>query len=226
MEGKAAKQCEFANDIVAYLYRENSDAERNAFEDHLLACASCTDGFAEMAESRFAVYEWQREEFAPLETPKFTIPYDEPRLGLLAGLRDIVTIRWAVPAFAAAVLAVAVGLGSVFSGDEGLPIAVANVDTSSQATVRPDVIEPKTVNEPVVRIPDSPAKPIEAVDRRKSTLRPVRTVAVEKKPAFRAPRTVEQTRSAAVARAPALSADAEVDDSSLRLSDIFDSEGT
>ena len=70
--------CLFGEELVSYIYDELPIAARHSFEGHLLNCASCTAEFAELAISRLGVYEWHRDEFVPLETPRFAIPYAAP----------------------------------------------------------------------------------------------------------------------------------------------------
>lgn len=72
------KICEFGESIVSYMYDEMPAVERERFEDHLLNCTPCTDEFAAVADARYGVYEWNKEEFAHIQTPHFVIPYDEP----------------------------------------------------------------------------------------------------------------------------------------------------
>ncbi len=61
--------------MLAYLYAEMPGAERELFETHLAECGSCIDEFAELSNARYAVYEWQKLEFAPMETPEIVIPF-------------------------------------------------------------------------------------------------------------------------------------------------------
>lgn len=71
---KEKNRCHFADDLVAYLYNEMTEADSSVFENHLLDCSTCTDAFAEISDARFSVYEWQKVEFAPLATPHIVIP--------------------------------------------------------------------------------------------------------------------------------------------------------
>ena len=102
------RTCSRGEALLAYLYREMSPSERSGFEIHLADCSSCIDEFAELANSRFEVYEWRRLAFDPLETPDFVVPFNErapQRTGLsewLTSLREVFAFR---PAFAVGGLA-------------------------------------------------------------------------------------------------------------------------
>ena len=71
---KNSSNCEFAESIVTYMYGELPIGEQEDFEAHLKDCQLCIDEFAVISEARFSVYQWQRSEFAPLETPEIRIP--------------------------------------------------------------------------------------------------------------------------------------------------------
>ena len=74
------EECDRIAEIVPYIYGESSPAERYDFEAHLPECVPCTDELAAIAEARFAVYEWNREEFSSIPTPAFVIPYENTPL--------------------------------------------------------------------------------------------------------------------------------------------------
>jgi len=93
MSNNGNKQsCTHFAEIVSYIYDELTVDQRVGFESHLSDCEICRDEFAGISNARFAVYEWQREEFAPLASPTILIPYEAATVG-----RGIVaTIRgWA-----------------------------------------------------------------------------------------------------------------------------------
>ncbi|MBV9216236.1 MAG: zf-HC2 domain-containing protein [Acidobacteria bacterium] len=110
--------CELGSEIVAYLYGELSPEERSLFEDHLADCMSCTDEFAAASNARFSVFEWHKEEFVPLATPAFSIPYEqaaEPvRAGWFAGLGELLAFARSPIAIAASLLVVLSLGASVF----------------------------------------------------------------------------------------------------------------
>ena len=74
-KGNNINSCLFGEELVAYVYGELSSDGRARFENHLLDCSACTAEFADISLSRLGVYEWHRDEFLPLETPQFVIPF-------------------------------------------------------------------------------------------------------------------------------------------------------
>lgn len=142
--------CSREEDIVAYLYDELDRAGRTDFETHLAACSVCTDEFASISDARFAVYEWHREEFAGLETPRITIPYAKPAIaavdaiyepkGAIARFLENITT---LPSFAkagAAFAALAVTAGIVFFAIKSpvAPIDIASNGNQKSIPVKDD----------------------------------------------------------------------------------------
>lgn len=131
--GNEGAECRTAEEFVSYLYDELPAASRSLFEKHLLACGKCTDEFAELADSRYSVYEWRAVEFAPMETPVVAIPYGNPvRIstldGLLASIRGLFASPkgWAVSGAFASVLIALAAAAFVFIGGDGGEIADLN----------------------------------------------------------------------------------------------------
>src|SRR5690606_20032761 len=50
-------------------------AGRPSFEDHLADCDPCSAEMAEISFARLDVYEWHRDEFLEMPTPRIEIPY-------------------------------------------------------------------------------------------------------------------------------------------------------
>ncbi len=69
--------CSSPEGLVSYIYGEMPRLEQATFEDHLGTCETCAAELAELSLSRLSVYEWHRDEFAPLATPRITVPYHE-----------------------------------------------------------------------------------------------------------------------------------------------------
>jgi hypothetical protein len=113
------KECPFTDEIVSYMYGELGASESGIFEMHLADCATCTDDFAAISDSRFSVFEWRKEEFDRLKTPVIVIPELSPAasvndreigwFGALAGLLSMARSPLAL----AAVLLSALGVGFV-----------------------------------------------------------------------------------------------------------------
>ncbi len=148
-------ECIKKEDLVAYLYNEMPGRELPLFETHLADCQACIDEFAALSASRYAVYEWQKLEFAPLETPVFDVPRHEAtaqKAGWLEGLRELLSFRPAMAAagsFAALVIAALLGY-SIFVGPDGandmVAVETGDMAVSEIATMSP---QPRTqINNP------------------------------------------------------------------------------
>jgi hypothetical protein len=134
-------ECLGGENMVSYLYGEMDVACQTMFDLHLSDCTDCTDRFAAIANSRFSVYEWQKIEFAPLETPRFVIPYEPAKLSAAANWRDIFRTvfspkgQWATAGVFAVVLVAAVFAIVIFDrGPGGTDIGMANVSVSEALT--------------------------------------------------------------------------------------------
>lgn len=230
--------CEFESEIVSYIYDELAASARAKFESHLAGCSACTDEFAGISNARFSVFEWQREEFAPLVTPEIVIPYERPvkavvsteNEGWFAGLRSSL---FGLPGLAGAAAAVLVTVGAVY-----LAVNYNSVDEQRAAGVNsPVVVEQTPVSLPkndVNEKPSTNAPRSEVVSTNTPASKEykiVRTSNVERIPrqiknltAESLPPTVIE-KNKPVQKAPALSTLDEDDDRSLRLADLFDEGG-
>lgn len=148
--------CFSKEEFVAYLYDEIDGALRVDFDSHLAACSTCTDQFAGMSESRFAIYEWQREAFAPLATPQFDGPWRrsspdpafrkqaEANVSWLGGLWASILARPGFAVAASALLVAAIGFAAVLIRNQvngGRSQIAATPETNS---VLPAPIEPQS----------------------------------------------------------------------------------
>lgn len=223
--------CDRSDDMVAYIYNEIVGDARRRFELHLSDCMHCTDDFAEISDARYSVFEWQKEEFADLATPQFSIPYvPKPEVSAGAGFWNIFrTHSWAFSA--ASVVVVCLGLVfAVFMFSDGpendVAAVVPAVGTPAEMPANKPVVQPEKV--------DVAAMPAEAknVDLDEKTTRgntpaarPVRaaTVRSNKRPTP-APRNAAPAESN-FADAPVLSNYEDNEDRSLRLSDLLEEVG-
>ncbi len=238
LNNETEKNCGFADEIVSYIYGEIGEPERGKFENHLVDCMSCTDEFAGISNARFAMFEWQKEEFAHLETPEIVIPYAPKqrvvdKVGLLAGLTELLGFGggWPSVAMAVGALAIVVGLGFV----------VMNYNSNRQQvaeTGKPSIIEQKSApviaqNPESVAVPSVPqesnssgAKLTSAKPSASSDIRPVRASMKVQRVRIGKNLTARQTESSQMKRnTPVLTAYDEEADSSLRLADLFDEGG-
>ncbi len=73
---KQNPNCNFAEEVVSYVYDEMNIAEKADFQTHLAECSSCVDEIAAFSSVSFSIKEWRDEEFAGLKTPQISIPYE------------------------------------------------------------------------------------------------------------------------------------------------------
>jgi Putative zinc-finger len=226
--------CERETLLIAYLYGEASPPERVEFESHLLECTACTDEFAAMSNARYSVYEWQREEFAPLATPEFSIPYEsKSAMSWAQTVRSMLSFQWPAYAVAAVLIVALCGIGiwnlrqiSNHSG-AGLDIEAdqhekpSNSAPSRASSTRDEDTEtdiarntdrsklpPKTS---VVKVADGSSR---HVPKARRAADPIRNVVRSAEVAS----TIKSRRPL-----PTLTASVEEEDGSLRLSDLFES---
>lgn len=229
------EECDRIAEIVPYIYGESSPAERYDFEAHLPECVPCTDELAAIAEARFAVYEWNREEFSSIPTPAFVIPYENTpligesfaiKLTKIFGLPRFPAWGSAAAAFGALVLFIGIGTIVFYGSRSGNNEIAANNNKNVSSNVSipsaidaPPVNEPETATEPAVRS----ARPDRAVSVKVSSARNAHG-------SVNAPRRITDRPNSTQAKVndrrdprsvPTLSGvDDDVDDS-LRLSDLF-----
>lgn len=70
--------CEFAPEIVDFLYGEIGGERKKVFSNHLINCSDCADEVAEFSGIRFSIKDWKSSEFDKLATPNIQIPYQIP----------------------------------------------------------------------------------------------------------------------------------------------------
>jgi Putative zinc-finger len=216
--------CLFGEELVSYMYDELPAAERHSFEGHLLDCSSCTAEFAELSMSRLGVYEWHRDEFMPLETPRFAIPYasTEPAYSWLDAIRGFIftPARLSFAAGALALLVVALGAFYVsepgFDGVAGVPEPVRVIREAAPTNV-PEIT--KTENE----VADDKVLTGKRLDESLSTS----GTKIGRKPVVVQAKSVKKqadrqlnARENRPVKAPRLGTFEEVEDTSLRLADL------
>lgn len=214
------KNCGSGDSIVGYIYNELPSAERLAFEDHLLDCTACTDEFATIADSRYAVYEWQKLEFEPMPTPHFAIPYAEKQASWFDSIKGIfATGPRLATAGAFGLLMVAVGLAAIF-------MSTGPTEMISTGTVQVTDTLPGPAAKTVQNIPVGVPKPVEPDQGIETEFAGVTKSApkVEQKPKRltvrpKAPRP-QNIGSEVQAKAPRLNDFEDLSDDSLRLSDL------
>jgi anti-sigma factor RsiW len=66
--------CDFSDQIVAFVYDEIGNSERNIFEKHIETCASCAKDVASFSEAHLLVRAWRDDEFASLASSEIALP--------------------------------------------------------------------------------------------------------------------------------------------------------
>jgi anti-sigma factor RsiW len=223
------ENCGFDGLMVAYIYDEATSAERRRFEGHLLDCSACTDEFASLSNARLSVFEWQKEDFAELETPRFDIPYDRAKagsdIGWLATLQGVFAgFRIPIAAAAGVLVVLGLGLAAFMLIDRPEKQIAANIEVE-----RAPIVEHKPTAVPEVIVP----APQPVSGNKDSEIRAERQVVPAKaaettraRPARPAVNQTAERRGVPnrLRKAPALSDFEEADDRSLRLTDLFEGE--
>jgi hypothetical protein len=232
MNDNDKKICEHTDGIVSYLYGEMPESDRNVFETHLAQCDACTDEFAGVSMARYSVYEWNKLEFAKLETPQIVIPYESatPGFSWFDKVREAMSFAHGWPVAGAGLAAVAIVFGLVMFGPDAnkdnRDLAGANLN-NTQSNARPIVTEtpenttaPKPDGTDPISVPAKSGGP--SIERETSGRNPVPVKisddSRDRKPVKGvriAPR--KQTRPV-----PSLSEFAEDEDKTLRLAEMLE----
>lgn len=81
---KNQSNCEFAEQIVAYIYDEASAKEKENFEAHLLNCLTCADEIAGFGLVRSSINDWRKDEIFVLDAPMLEFPALRPSFAVSA----------------------------------------------------------------------------------------------------------------------------------------------
>ncbi len=111
--------CEFAGELLSYLYGEIGKREKSEFETHLNSCSNCAEELAGFGSIRSSILDWQLE-FTKLQTPIFILPIENARrvsetfsaekVSWLAEFRKLFTVSPFSVRTAFAALAICLGL--------------------------------------------------------------------------------------------------------------------
>ena len=210
--------CFHGGDMLAYLYSEMPEGDREAFEVHLADCGTCIDDFAELSQSRYPVYEWKRAEFDPLPTPRVVIPFEATvAVSWFDQIRRAFSFRptLAFGGLGAAMIVAVVGY-LILAGTSGNTEVALEVEPSASparsAVVGPlPSVVPKATDKSEVL--EQPPKVVKA---KAST--PV-------KPSVRLPKPKQAQQPKRNDEIPVMSSIEDDEDDSLRLADIFEEIG-
>lgn len=226
---KQKSDCVTDADLVALLYGEMAEAERVPVEEHLSDCSMCVEEFATISEARLGMYEWNRDELARLATPVIQIPYGE---SVRAGFLERVYTGFAIftqfgTAAAACGIAVVAIVGGYFL--MRTPTETNTAETRTQpAIVQPEGQPKREESVPAAVMPTGGEIASESKPRAISTVSAVRKVRNVSMPKSELAAVKKQNsgikRESLVAQqqtAPRLTSNAELNDNSLRLADLF-----
>lgn len=129
--------CEGKERLIAYLYGEDSAAERAAVERHLAGCAACTEEVQDLQHVRRELAEWQppasNAHFRLARAPEAARPlWRQPAWGLAAAATLLLAVGAAV-----ANLDIRVGRGEVVIRTGWAPASAVTAQASPQAGVTP-----------------------------------------------------------------------------------------
>ncbi len=213
--------CSSSADLVAYLYDELNPVERSLCETHLADCDTCTDEFAELSFARLDVYEWHRDEFTVMETPRFVIPYAEAKASWMDSVRAFFALHGRL-AVGGAFALVAVVFGAVFIASMNRNVDVAslpkteNIAANKVKPVNPPVV-PTPANDKVTSDPTKSEGDPSVIKVSTAGKNPVPTKAVIRRPVKTPQRSINQP----VKNAPRLNDFEDEDDNTLRLGDLL-----
>lgn len=74
IEHNSNSNCNFAEQLVSFLYGEIEGAEKSKFEFHLQNCPFCSEELNGFSAVRSSMSEWRSEEFEILSTPVIKLP--------------------------------------------------------------------------------------------------------------------------------------------------------
>lgn len=221
--------CSSSEELVAYLYDEMSAVERSAFETHLGDCDVCTAEFAGLSFARLDVYEWHRDEFLEMPTPRIVIPYGEAvKVSWFDAVRAFFAspAQWATAGGAFAVLAIAAGVWFMApktadvarSGPSSSPVAAIDTRAKENQVIKTPVSddEAATSDSKVVQPVSPPNEPkvVKVAADKNVKTQNVRPAKIEKN----IPQPVRNVRPAV---APRLNDFEDEDDNTLRLGDLL-----
>ena len=236
-----SSRCEFAEDIVAYMYGEMPAKEQDVFEAHIAECQTCIDEFAVVSEARFSVYEWQRSEFAPLETPTIRVPIEKASAAGTSWFQKFTYAFSPAPAYAALGIVVALVLGFILlrsAGQKSSPTLAENgqITGLNSSRERADMREDAQPVEPAVSSKGSEQKRLgelkeytEPTTAERPRARIVRAETASKPQRVATAKTVPPMRTEASTAKPAkgktvprMNDFSDEEDNSLRLAELFD----
>lgn len=243
--------CNFAVDVVSYLYNEIGGTEKQEFESHLAGCKACSAELASFSSVRSSVNTWRSQEFDPLATPVIDIPFETQaesataagwRGTILTDFKRLLTFSpWPPAAVGFAALAIFIGLGFfAFTYLNGPETNFAKNDSGSGPGVSPTVeagkdskevaefnnnTQPKGGEKAVSTV--KPTEPESTAVKVSATQNTPKNKPVKVGPDSVTPkRTIDKPNTRQNQKAPSLNNYTEEEDKTLRLADLFEETDT
>jgi hypothetical protein len=114
--------CQFAEEIVSFLYGEMTEKTKQNFELHLPDCHSCNEELAAFGVVRSSISDWKEKEFSNLLMPEIVLPIEQKTFTLVenktqnrswfASISEFFTLSpaWMMATTACAALLICIGL--------------------------------------------------------------------------------------------------------------------
>lgn len=114
--------CQFAEEIVSYLYGEMAEKTKQNFELHLPNCHSCNEELSAFGMVRTSISDWKEKDFVNLSMPEIVLPIEQKTYSLVenktqnrswfASIREFFTLSpaWMMATTACAALLICIGL--------------------------------------------------------------------------------------------------------------------
>ncbi len=83
--------CEFAPEVVDFLYGEMNGDRKNSFGLHLSECSNCAAEVEDFSGLRFSIQDWKIAEFDKIPTPEISIPYE---IAAITDLKPEKSVSW------------------------------------------------------------------------------------------------------------------------------------
>ncbi|NOT48687.1 MAG: hypothetical protein HOP17_13175 [Acidobacteria bacterium] len=219
--------CSFSEEVVAYLYNELNASKRTTFESHLVDCDPCTAELADVSFARLDVYEWHRDEFVEMPTPRIVIPYGEAATtSWIDALRGFFASPARLATLGSAFAVIALAVGGWYMVPSAVDVAGANVNKNTQPPpekIAPES-KPETGTSAVAAKEETPRGDV-IVDK-DLELKPVKASAktarsMDTKPVRNAPKNTSRPIEAKRQNAPRLNDFEDEDDNTIRLGDLL-----
>lgn len=183
--------CQFAEEIVSFLYGEMAENTKQNFETHLPNCPSCNEELSAFGFVRSSISDWKEKDFANLSLPEIVLPIEQKTFSLVetktqnrswfAAISEFFTLSpaWMMATTACAALLICIGLVYVAVSSRNNAVDNLAKEVKPIASPTPTVNKGNTNSSPTNSVSDSADKsnpepqttepPKELADNNKST---------------------------------------------------------